>query len=235
MFELRDLHVHYDMIHAVKGISLRVEQGEVVALIGANGAGKSTSLRTAAGLKKPTSGQVLLRGEDVTAATAQKRVALGLSLVPEGRHVFTGMTVRENLELGAYLRRDSAGIAQDLEGVFAYFPILKSRQRQAAGTLSGGEQQMLAMGRALMSRPEILLLDEPSMGLSPLLVGEIFDIIAKISKAGTTILLVEQNAMKALRLADRAYVMENGRIAATGTGADMLDSEEVKKSYLGGA
>ena len=204
MLELRDLNVHYDMIHAIKGISLTVEKGEIVTLIGANGAGKTTTLRTIAGLKKPTSGSVWLNGQDITETTPRQRVQMGAAMVPEGRHVFSEMTVQENLELGAYLRRDKEGIAQDMEMVCGYFPILKSRRKQAAGTLSGGEQQMLAMARALMSRPEILFLDEPSMGLSPLLVSEIFAIIKTINNAGTTILLVEQNAGMALSVANRA-------------------------------
>ena len=218
MLELRDLNVHYDMIHAIKGISLTVEKGEIVTLIGANGAGKTTTLRTIAGLKKPTSGSVWLNGQDITETTPRQRVQMGAAMVPEGRHVFSEMTVQENLELGAYLRRDKEGIAQDMEMVCGYFPILKSRRKQTAGTLSGGEQQMLAMARALMSRPEILFLDEPSMGLSPLLVSEIFAIIKTINNAGTTILLVEQNAGMALSVAHRAYVMETGSIVLSGTG-----------------
>ena len=234
MFELRDLHVHYDLIHVLKGVSLTVQRGEVVTLIGANGAGKTTTLRTVAGLKKPTSGAVVLEGRDITSASPQERVRLGLSLVPEGRHVFADMTVLENLELGAYLQRDKDGIQQDLDMIYSTFPVLAERQRQNAGTLSGGEQQMLAMGRALMSRPQILFLDEPSMGLSPLLVGEIFKIIESIKQGGTTILLVEQNAAKALQIADRAYVMETGRITLTGTGAQLMASDEIRRAYLGG-
>ena len=235
MLELRDLNVHYDMIHAIKGISLTVEKGEIVTLIGANGAGKTTTLRTIAGLKKPTSGSVWLNGQDITETTPRQRVQMGAAMVPEGRHVFSEMTVQENLELGAYLRRDKEGIAQDMEMVCGYFPILKSRRKQTAGTLSGGEQQMLAMARALMSRPEILFLDEPSMGLSPLLVSEIFAIIKTINNAGTTILLVEQNAGMALSVAHRAYVMETGSIVLSGTGAELMESEEIRKAYLGGS
>ena len=229
MLELRDLNVHYDMIHAIKGISLTVEKGEIVTLIGANGAGKTTTLRTIAGLKKPTSGSVWLNGQDITETTPRQRVQMGAAMVPEGRHVFSEMTVQENLELGAYLRRDKEGIAQDMEMVCGYFPILKSRRKQTAGTLSGGEQQMLAMARALMSRPEILFLDEPSMGLSPLLVSE------TINNAGTTILLVEQNAGMALSVAHRAYVMETGSIVLSGTGAELMESDEIRKAYLGGS
>ena len=235
MLELRDLNVHYDMIRAIKGISLTVEKGEIVTLIGANGAGKTTTLRTIAGLKKPTSGSVWLNGQDITETTPRQRVQMGAAMVPEGRHVFSEMTVQENLELGAYLRRDKEGIAQDMEMVCGYFPILKSRRKQTAGTLSGGEQQMLAMARALMSRPEILFLDEPSMGLSPLLVSEIFAIIKTINNAGTTILLVEQNAGMALSVAHRAYVMETGSIVLSGTGAELMESDEIRKAYLGGS
>ncbi|MBQ6000583.1 MAG: ABC transporter ATP-binding protein [Clostridia bacterium] len=234
MLELRDLNVHYDMIHAIKGISLEVKQGEIVTLIGANGAGKTTTLRTIAGLKKPSSGSVLLKGQDITAATPRQRVQMGAAMVPEGRHVFTGMTVQENLEMGAFLRRDKRAIADDMEMVCDYFPILRSRRKQLAGTLSGGEQQMLAMARALMSRPEILLLDEPSMGLSPLLVSEIFSIIRTINEAGTTILLVEQNAGMALQVASRAYVMETGSIVLSGSGEALMESDEIRKAYLGG-
>ncbi|HHV58963.1 MAG TPA: ABC transporter ATP-binding protein [Clostridiaceae bacterium] len=234
MLEINNLNVHFGVIHAVKGISLKVEDGGIVTLLGANGAGKTTTLRTISGLKKPTSGQILLNGEDITRASAIKRVEMGISHVPEGRRVFSSMTVQENLELGAYLRKDKAGIAQDFEMVFNHFPILKARRKQAAGTLSGGEQQMLAIGRALMSRPKILFLDEPSMGLAPLLVQEIFDIIKNINKAGTTILLVEQNARMALQVADYAYVMETGSIVLSGTGSELMQSDEVKKAYLGG-
>ena len=234
MFEIRDLHVHFGGIHAIKGISLTVDAGEIVTLIGANGAGKTTTLRTASGLKAPTSGSVWVDGKDVTKASAQDRVKMGLSHVPEGRRVFPRMSVAENLDLGAYLRRDRAGIASDLEQIYTRFPVLAERQKQTAGTLSGGEQQMLAMGRALMARPRILLLDEPSMGLAPLLVQEIFDIVSSINESGTTILLVEQNANMALQVAHRAYVMETGAIVAQGSADELSQTEDIKKAYLGG-
>ncbi len=234
MLEIKDLNVHFGVIHALKGISLTVGDGEIVTLIGANGAGKTTTLRTVSGLKKPTSGSILLDGKDITHTSPRDRVKMGMSQVPEGRRVFPGMTVLENLELGAYLRRDRAGIAKDLKMVYERFPRLADRKRQAAGTLSGGEQQMLAMGRALMSRPKILFLDEPSMGLAPLLVQEIFDIIQDINKSGTTILLVEQNASMALQVANRAYVMETGSIVLSGTGEELSRSDDIKKAYLGG-
>ena len=234
MLEIKDLNVHFGVIHALKGISLSVQDGEIVTLIGANGAGKTTTLRTISGLKKPTSGSILLDGKDITHTTPRDRVKMGMSQVPEGRRVFPEMTVLENLELGAYLRRDRAGIAQDLKMVYERFPRLADRKRQAAGTLSGGEQQMLAMGRALMSRPKILFLDEPSMGLAPLLVQEIFDIIKDINQSGTTILLVEQNASMALQIANRAYVMETGSIVLSGTGEELSNSDDIKKAYLGG-
>nr|NLI51611.1 ABC transporter ATP-binding protein [Propionibacterium sp.] len=234
MFEIRDLHVHFGGIHAIKGISLSVEDGEIVTLIGANGAGKTTTLRTASGLKAPTTGSIWIDGKDITKASPQDRVKMGLSHVPEGRRVFPRLTVLENLELGAYLRRDRAGIAADLADVYARFPVLAERTKQTAGTLSGGEQQMLAMGRALMARPRILLLDEPSMGLAPLLVQMIFDIVKGINETGTTILLVEQNANMALQIAHRAYVMETGSIVAQGTAAELAQTEDIKKAYLGG-
>lgn len=234
MFEIRDLHVHFGGIHAIKGISLTVEDGEIVTLIGANGAGKTTTLRTASGLKAPTTGSIWISGKDITKASPQDRVKMGLSHVPEGRRVFPRLTVLENLELGAYLRRDRAGIAADLADVYARFPVLAERKKQTAGTLSGGEQQMLAMGRALMARPKILLLDEPSMGLAPLLVQMIFDIVKGINETGTTILLVEQNANMALQVAHRAYVMETGSIVAQGAAADLAQTEDIKKAYLGG-
>ncbi len=234
MLEIKDLYVHFGVINAIKGISLTVNDGDIVTLIGANGAGKTTTLRTASGLKKPTSGQILLDGEDITNTTAQFRVQKGISHAPEGRHVFSTMTVLENLELGAYLRHDFAGISSDLKKVYELFPRLMDRRKQAAGTLSGGEQQMLAIGRALMSRPRILFLDEPSMGLAPLLVQEIFSIIKDINSSGTTILLIEQNASMALQTADYAYVMETGSIVLSGTGSELMQSEEIKKAYLGG-
>ena len=234
MLEVNNIDVHYGVIQALKGVSLEVNEGEIVVLIGANGAGKTTTLRTISGLKAPTQGTILLNGVDITNTSAQERVKMGISHVPEGRRVFPGLTVLENLELGAYLRKDKDGIAQDLEMVYHHFPILRERSKQLAGTLSGGEQQMLAIGRALMSRPKILFLDEPSMGLAPILVQEIFDIINNINKSGTTILLVEQNANMALQIADRAYVMETGSIVLSGTGSELMKSEEIKKAYLGG-
>jgi len=234
MFEIKDLNVHYGVIHALKGISLTVNDGEIVTLIGANGAGKTTTLRTISGLKKSTSGQIILDAKDITNTSAQERVRMGISHVPEGRRVFSNLTVLENLELGAYLRKDREGIAKDLKKVFDLFPVLADRQKQLAGTLSGGEQQMLAIGRALMGRPKILLLDEPSMGLAPLLVQEIFSIIKDVNSNGTTVLLVEQNARMALQIAHRAYVIETGRIVLSGTGAELMESEEIKKAYLGG-
>ena len=234
MLRVKDLNVYYDAIHALKNVSFEVNEGEIVTLIGANGAGKTTTLRTISGLKKPTSGSILLDGKDITHTSPRDRVKMGMSQVPEGRRVFPDMTVLENLELGAYLRRDRAGIAEDLKMVYERFPRLADRKRQAAGTLSGGEQQMLAMGRALMSRPKILFLDEPSMGLAPLLVQEIFDIIQDINKSGTTVLLVEQNASMALQIANRAYVMETGSIVLSGTGEELSHSDDIKKAYLGG-
>ncbi|WP_040160620.1 ABC transporter ATP-binding protein [Nigerium massiliense] len=234
MFEVEDLNVHFGGIHALKGISLRVDEGEIVTLVGANGAGKTTTLRTASGLKKPTSGRITLDGKDITKLSAQDRVKRGLCQVPEGRRVFPAMSVSENLDLGAYLRRDRAGVAADLTNVFERFPVLGERRRQLAGTLSGGEQQMLAMGRALMSRPKVLLLDEPSMGLAPLLVQEIFSIIADINAEGTTVLLVEQNANMALQVAHRAYVMETGTMVMSGTAAELSQTDDIKKAYLGG-
>lgn len=234
MLEIRDLHVHFGVIHAIKGISLTVNEGEIVTLIGANGAGKTTTLRTVSGLKKSSSGTILFEGKDITGTSAQDRVKMGISQVPEGRRIFSTMTVLENLELGAYLRRDKANIEKDLAMVYERFPILANRKKQAAGTLSGGEQQMLAMGRALMSRPRLLCLDEPSMGLAPLLVQEIFDIIRDINQKGTTILLVEQNASMALQIANRAYVMETGSITLSGTGEELMQSDEIRKAYLGG-
>ena len=234
MLKIEDLHVYYGAIHAIKGISLDVPDGEIVALIGSNGAGKSTTLRTISGLMRPKKGRIMYDGEDITGVPAHKIVGKGLCQVPEGRHVFANMTVLENLELGAYLRNDKDGIAKDMEAVFEKFPRLLERKNQIAGTLSGGEQQMLAMARALMSRPKLLLLDEPSMGLAPLLVKEIFNIIKEINASGTTVLLVEQNANMALSIADKAYVLETGRITLSGTAAELASSEEVRKAYLGG-
>jgi len=234
MLEIKNIDVHYGVIHVLKGISFTVNDGEIVTLIGANGAGKTTTLRTISGLKKPTNGTILLDGEDITEVSAQERVKRGISHAPEGRRIFPDMTVLENLELGAYLRKDKEEIAKDLKMVYERFPILSDRKKQLAGTLSGGEQQMLAIGRALMSRPKILFLDEPSMGLAPFLVQEIFNIIKDINKAGTTILLVEQNASMALQIANRAYVLETGSIVLSGTGAELMQSDDIKKAYLGG-
>lgn len=234
MLEVRDLEVYYGAIHAVKGISLRVEDGQIVTLIGSNGAGKSTTLHTISGLIKPRSGNILFDGTDITGTPAHKIVASGLVQVPEGRHVFANMSVMENLDMGAYLRKDKDGIEKDKKKVFELFPRLFERKNQLSGTLSGGEQQMLAMGRALMERPRVLLLDEPSMGLAPLLVKEIFSIIKTINEEGTTVLLVEQNANMALSIADYAYVLETGRITLSGPAADFSASEAVRKAYLGG-
>ena len=234
MLRIADLNVYYGAIRALKGISLEVHQGEIVTLIGANGAGKSTTLRTISGLIAPKSGAVDFEGQGIAGLGAHDIVRRGISQVPEGRRIFADMTVLENLELGAFIRNDKDGIASDMEMVFTRFPRLKERISQQAGTLSGGEQQMLAMGRALMSRPRLLLLDEPSMGLAPLLIKEIFSIIVDINKAGTTILLVEQNANMALSIANRAYVLETGRITLSGGAKDLAASEEVRKAYLGG-
>ena len=234
MLRIADLNVYYGAIHALKGISLEVHQGEIVTLIGANGAGKSTTLRTISGLIAPKSGAVDFEGQGIAGLGAHDIVRRGISQVPEGRRIFADMTVLENLELGAFIRNDKDGIASDMEMVFTRFPRLKERISQQSGTLSGGEQQMLAMGRALMSRPRLLLLDEPSMGLAPLLIKEIFSIIVDINKAGTTILLVEQNANMALSIANRAYVLETGRITLSGGAKDLAASEEVRKAYLGG-
>ena len=234
MLKVDNINVFYGAIHAIKGISIDVSDKEIVTLIGSNGAGKSTTLRTISGLMKPKTGTIKFEDKDITGVSAHKIVGMGLCQVPEGRHVFSNMTVMENLQLGAYLRKDKAGISQDLEDVFKKFPRLLERKLQVAGTLSGGEQQMLAMGRALMSRPRLLLLDEPSMGLAPLLVKEIFNIIKEINESGTTILLVEQNAKMALDIADKAYVMETGRITLAGTAKELQNSEAVQKAYLGG-
>ena len=234
MLKVENLVVKYGMIEAIKGISFEVNDGEIVTLIGANGAGKTTTLQTISGLLKPVSGSILLEGEDITKIPAHKIVSLGLAQVPEGRRVFSQQTVLENLELGAYYRKDTEGIKEDMKNVFALFPRLEERKHQSAGTLSGGEQQMLAMGRALMAKPKIMLMDEPSMGLSPLLVKEIFRIIESINEQGTTVLLVEQNAKMALSIADRAYVIETGKITLEGTGEELAASEEVRKAYLGG-
>lgn len=234
MLEIKNLNVHYGVIHALKDISLSVNSGEIVTLIGANGAGKTTTLRTISGLIKATSGDIVLEDRNITNLSAPERVQMGISQVPEGRRIFPPMSVLENLEMGAFLRKDKAEIKKDMEMVYERFPILGNRKKQTAGTLSGGEQQMLAMGRALMSRPRILLLDEPSMGLAPLLVREIFEIIKDINSTGTTILLVEQNASMALSIAHRAYVLETGSIILSGTGEELAKSKEIQKSYLGG-
>lgn len=234
MLDIKDINVYYGAIHAIKGISLSVAEGEIVTLIGANGAGKSTTLRTISGLLRPKTGSIIFLGKDIAALPAQDIVKAGISQVPEGRRIFANMTVMENLELGAYIRSDKAGIAQDYEMVFSRFPRLKERKAQPAGTLSGGEQQMLAMGRALMSRPKLLLLDEPSMGLAPLLIREIFHIIVDINRTGTTVLLVEQNANMALSIAHRAYVLETGRITLSGDAKELAQSEDVRRAYLGG-
>ena len=233
MLKVNDLSVHYGVIQAVRGISLEVNEGEIVTLIGANGAGKTTALRTISGLVKPSSGTIEFEGKPIQKVSPQKIVTHGISQVPEGRHVFPGLTVQENLEMGAFLRKDNEGIKKSFSEIYERFPILKERKNQDASTLSGGEQQMLAMGRALMSRPKIILMDEPSMGLSPLLVGEIFEIINEISSEGTTVLLVEQNAKKALSIADRAYVLETGQITLEGNAKALMDNDAVKKAYLG--
>lgn len=234
MLKVNNIDVYYGAIHAIKDISIEVPKGEIVTLVGSNGAGKSTTLRTISGLMKPKNGTIVFEDQNIVGVPAHKIVGLGLCQVPEGRHVFANMTVMENLELGAYLRKDKDGIAHDLEDVFKKFPRLLERKEQVSGTLSGGEQQMLAMGRALMSRPRLLLLDEPSMGLAPLLVKEIFNIIKEINESGTTVLLVEQNANMALSIADKAYVLETGRIALAGTAQELASSEAVRKAYLGG-
>ena len=234
ILHVEDLNVYYGSIHAVKGISFDVEEGEIVTLIGANGAGKSTTLNTVAGLLKPRTGKVEFDGESLLGIAPHTIVGKGIALCPEGRRVFLQMSVRENLEMGAFTRKDPAEIAQSLEDVFMRFPRLKERENQVAGTLSGGEQQMLAMGRAMMSKPRLLMLDEPSMGLAPILVQEIFDIIQSLHDAGTTVLLVEQNARMALSVADRAYVLETGTVSMSGKASDLASDERVKQAYLGG-
>ena len=233
MLKVEDLHVYYGSIHAIKGISFEVNAGEIVTLIGANGAGKSTTLNTVAGLMKPRTGTVLFEDKPLIGVPAHKIVSHGMALCPEGRRVFLQMTVQENLEMGGFTR-PAAEIQQSIESVYTRFPRLKERYKQTAGTLSGGEQQMLAMGRALMSRPKLLMLDEPSMGLAPILVEQIFDIIKSLHQDGTTILLVEQNAQAALSIADRGYVLETGKIVAEGTGAELMASPVIKRAYLGG-
>lgn len=234
MLKVENLSVHYGMIQAVRDVSFEVNEGEVVSLIGANGAGKTSILRTISGLVRPSAGKIEFLGHEIQKVPAQKIVAAGLSQVPEGRHVFPGLTVMENLEMGAFLKKDREENQANLKKVFSRFPRLEERKNQDAATLSGGEQQMLAMGRALMSTPKLLLLDEPSMGLAPIFIQEIFDIIQDIQKQGTTVLLIEQNANKALAIADRGYVLETGKVVLSGTGKELLASEEVRKAYLGG-
>ena len=234
MLKIDNIHVYYGAIHALKGVSLEVRKSEIVTLIGANGAGKSTTLRTVSGLLAPKSGAITFLGENIAGTPAHEIVKHGISQVPEGRRIFAEMSVQENLELGAFTRKDKDGVAKDFDLVYRRFPRLEERRKQQAGTLSGGEQQMLAMGRALMSRPKLLLLDEPSMGLAPLLIKEIFSIIEDINREGTTVLLVEQNANMALSIAHRAYVMETGRITLQGAAKELAASEDVRKAYLGG-
>ncbi|MDK6810447.1 ABC transporter ATP-binding protein [Ligilactobacillus agilis] len=234
MLTVNNLHVNYGAITAVKGVSFTINQGEIVTLIGANGAGKSTILKTLSGLLKPSQGTITYQGQELSKLSAPKIVAQGISQVPEGRHVFPEMTVKENLQMGAYLRKDSNAIAADFQRVYRLFPILAERQDQDAATLSGGEQQMLVMGRALMARPKLILLDEPSMGLAPIYIQKIFTIIEEIKKQGTTILLIEQNATQALKIADRAYVLATGTIKLSGTGTELLTDQAVKQAYLGG-
>ena len=234
MLKIEDINVYYGVIHALKGVSLEINEGEIVTLIGANGAGKSTLLKTISGLLKPKNGNILFEGQSISGKVAQSIVKQGLSHVPEGRRVFANMSVEENLELGAYLRKDKQGIKEDFEKVYNLFPRLLERRKQLSGTLSGGEQQMLAMGRALMARPKLLLLDEPSMGLAPLLVKTIFRIIEEINQSGTTILLVEQNANMALSIADRAYVIETGKIVISGSSEELNQSDQIRMAYLGG-
>ncbi|KHD45747.1 amino acid ABC transporter ATPase [Streptococcus uberis] len=234
MLSVENLSINYGAIEAVKDVSFHVEEGEVVTLIGANGAGKTSILRTISGLNRPKSGKISFLGKEIQKMPARKIVASGLSQVPEGRHVFSGLTVMENLEMGAFLSKDREENQKNLKMIFDRFPRLEERKAQDAATLSGGEQQMLAMGRALMSKPKLLLLDEPSMGLAPIFIQEIFDIIQDIQKQGTTVLLIEQNANKALSIANRAYVLETGRVVLSGTGKKLLESDQVKKAYLGG-
>ncbi len=233
MLEVKDLQVYYGMIQAIKGISFEVNQGEVIALIGANGAGKTTILHTVTGLIAPKNGSIVFEGKDITKVPAHKIVSMGMAHVPEGRRVFAQLSVYDNLKMGAYTRKDKTEIEESLENVYKRFPRLEERKNQMAGTLSGGEQQMLAMGRALMSKPKIILMDEPSMGLSPIFVNEIFDIIQEVSASGTTVLLVEQNAKKALSIADRAYVLETGKISLEGDAKVLMNDDSIKKAYLG--
>ncbi len=232
ILEVKDLEVYYGVIQAIKGISFEVNQGEIIALIGANGAGKTTTLQTITGLIPAKAGKIIYNGTDITKTPGYKLVSMGIAHVPEGRRVFAEMTVLQNLRMGAYTRKDKAEVEETLKSIYKRFPRLEERRNQPAGTLSGGEQQMLAMGRALMSRPKLMLMDEPSMGLSPIYVNEIFDIIKEIHKSGTTVLLVEQNAKKALSIADKAYVLETGKIVLSGDAREMMDNEQVKKAYL---
>ncbi|MER1954578.1 ABC transporter ATP-binding protein [Desemzia incerta] len=234
MLTVNNLAVHYGVIEAIREVSFEVKEGEIVSLIGANGAGKSTILKAVSGLIRPSKGEIVYEGAPITTATPKQIVEKGISQVPEGRHIFSGMTVLENLEMGAFLRKDKNEIEKDLQLVFDRFPILKERKNQDAATLSGGEQQMVAMGRALMSRPRLLLLDEPSMGLAPILIKEIFHIIEEINRTGTTVLLIEQNAKMALKIANRGYVLETGNVVQTGTGKELLESDIIQKAYLGG-
>ena len=234
MLEVKDLEVYYGVIQAIKGISFEVNEGEIVTLIGANGAGKTTTMQSIMGLIPAKSGSITYEGKSINKVPTHKIVQMGMTQVPEGRRVFQELSVYDNLVMGAYTRRDQKEVKNSIEEIYARFPRLKERRNQIAGTLSGGEQQMLAMGRAIMSKPKLLMLDEPSMGLSPLLVDEVFEIIKDFHKSGTTILLVEQNAGKSLAISDRAYVLENGKIALSGTGKELLESEEIKKAYLGG-
>lgn len=234
MLEINNLNVYYGAIHALKDVSLKINKGEIVTLIGANGAGKTTTLRTISGLEKAKSGKLLYRGQDLSKQSASNTVKLGISHSPEGRRIFSTMSVFENLEMGAFTRKDKNEIKKDLDNVFSLFPVLKDRKTQMAGTLSGGEQQMLAIGRALLSRPDLLLLDEPSMGLAPLIVRDIFSIIKDINQKGTTILLVEQNANMALQCAHRAYIIQNGKIDFEGDSIDLLNNDKVRAAYLGG-
>jgi branched-chain amino acid transport system ATP-binding protein len=233
MLEIKNIDVHFGVIHALKNISFKVADGEIVTLIGANGAGKTTTLRTISGLKKPTGGTILMNGRDITNTSAKERVEMGISHVPEGRRIFSEMTVLENLELGAYLRRDKSGIVKDLKTVYERFPILQDRRKQAAGTLSGGEQQMLAISRALLAKPKLIILDEPSLGLAPVIIDKVFEFIEKIRDTGITILLVEQNANLALEVSERAYVLETGEIKLTGKSSELLKDEQIMKAYLG--
>ena len=233
LLEIKNLNVYYGVIQALKDVSFHVDKGEVVALIGANGAGKTTTLHTISGLLKPKSGEIIYKGKNIVTISGNKIVSMGMAHVPEGRRVFADLSVAQNLKMGAYTRRNKKEIEDTMAMVYDRFPRLKERQTQKAGTLSGGEQQMLAMGRALMSHPDIILMDEPSMGLSPIFVNEIFDIIKSVHKAGTTVLLVEQNAKKALTIADRAYVLETGSITMEGKAADMLNNDSIRKAYLG--